>query len=254
MTLHGPDEFDAPRSWRLADKQADAAFVVAITDYCSAQLRRWAAPEHWSKIHVVHCAVGDKFLLHAAPVDPRSRTFVSVGRLCAQKGAILLVDALAVLHQRGVHARLVLAGDGEMRAAIEQRVTQLKLNDWVQITGWLNEQQVREHILSARALVLPSFAEGLPVVIMEAMALGRPVISTYVAGIPELVIPGKTGWLVPAGSITALADAMGEAFEMPADQLTRMGEIGAQRVGLRHNTTTETDRLELLLIDACLKR
>jgi glycosyltransferase involved in cell wall biosynthesis len=254
FTLHGPDEFDAPRSWGLADKQADASFVVAITDYCSAQLRRWSRPEHWPKIKVVRCGVNAAFLNRASAVDPRSRTFVCVGRLCPQKGQLLLIEALSRLRGRGLQARVVLAGDGEMRSAIEKRVGELNLGDWVDITGWVSEQQVRECLMASRALVLPSFAEGLPVVIMEAMALGRPVISTYVAGIPELVEPGKSGWLVPAGNADRLADAMAAALTATADELTRMGQIGAERVRRFHDVSTETSRLESLFLAACASR
>ena len=248
FTLHGPDEFDAPRSFGLDGKQADAAFVVAITDYCSAQLRRWAAPEHWSKIKVVRCGVGDGFLGNAAPIDPRCETFVCVGRLCPQKGQLLLIDALAHLRREGRHAKVVLAGDGEMRPAIERRVADTGSGESVEITGWIAEDEVRRRILASRALVLPSFAEGLPVVIMEAMALGRPVISTYVAGIPELVLPGQTGWLVPAGNVEKLADAMREVLDSPVERLNVMGQAGRARVMQYHNTSREAERLEQLLL------
>ena len=106
--------------------------------------------------------------------------------------------------QKGTEFGLVLAGDGELRDDIEALVVEHRLEERVRITGWIDGEQVRDEILAARALVLPSFAEGLPVVIMEAMALRRPVISTFVAGIPELVAPGEHGWLVPAGDVEAL--------------------------------------------------
>ena len=136
---------------------------------------------------------------------PAARRLVCVGRLCEQKGQLLLVEAAHRLTAQGVDFELVLAGDGEMRGAIEALITHHNLQGRVRITGWISGEQVRNEILAARALVLPSFAEGLPVVIMEAMALRRPVISTFVAGIPELVRPGEHGWLVPAGDVEALA-------------------------------------------------
>jgi glycosyltransferase involved in cell wall biosynthesis len=109
----------------------------------------------------------------------------------------------------------------------------------VRITGWLSNEQVRAEIMSSRAMVLPSFAEGLPVVIMEAMALCRPVISTYVAGIPELVSPGETGWLVPAGSVELLTDAMDSVLRTPETELERMGRQGRERVIERHSVRAE---------------
>src|SRR5690606_29651433 len=97
------------------------------------------------------------------------------------------------------------------------------LRDHVHITGWISSAEVREQILASRALVLPSFAEGLPVVIMEAMALRRPVLSTYVAGIPELVRPGEGGWLFPAGDVDALEQALRQVLAFPPEDLERMG-------------------------------
>jgi colanic acid/amylovoran biosynthesis glycosyltransferase len=113
----------------------------------------------------------------------------------------------------------------------------------VRILGWISGDQVRDEIRAARALVLPSFAEGLPVVIMEAMALKRPVISTYVAGIPELVRPGEDGWLMPAGDLTALADAMRACFDAPLEALSLMGEKAREQVLLRHDIDTEATKL-----------
>jgi glycosyltransferase involved in cell wall biosynthesis len=139
--------------------------------------------------------------------------------------------------------QLVLAGDGELRGEIEARIRSYPLRSRVRITGWIDAAQVRDEILAARALVLPSFGEGLPVVIMEAMALSRPVISTYIAGIPELVRPGQDGWLVPAGDVSALADAMQASLEAPTDVLTRMGATARARVLVRHDADREASRL-----------
>ena len=116
----------------------------------------------------------------------------------------------------------------------------------MRITGWISGDEVREQILAARALVLPSFAEGLPMVIMEAMALRRPVISTFVAGIPELVQPGEHGWLVPAGDVEALAEAMRACLDAPVETLVRMGEAAHKRVVERHSVDTEAAKLNKL--------
>jgi glycosyltransferase involved in cell wall biosynthesis len=133
---------------------------------------------------------------------------------------------------------------------MESLTARLHLEDRVEITGWADEATVREEILRSQVMVLPSFTEGLPVVIMEALALGRPVISTYIAGIPELVIPGECGWLVPAGSVSALVDAMREALQTPVDRLEAMGAAGAARVCERHNITVEATKLKELFENA----
>jgi glycosyltransferase involved in cell wall biosynthesis len=166
-----------------------------------------------------------------------------VGRLCEQKGQHLLVEAAHGLADQGLDFELVLAGDGEMRADIEALIVQYHLQARVRILGWISGEQVRDEILAARALVLPSFAEGLPVVIIEAMALGRPVISTYVAGIPELVRPGEDGWLVPAGDVTTLADAMQACLDAPLEVLARMGAKARKQALLRHDIEKEATKL-----------
>jgi colanic acid/amylovoran biosynthesis glycosyltransferase len=116
----------------------------------------------------------------------------------------------------------------------------------VRITGWISGEQVRKEILAARALVLPSFAEGLPVVIMEAMALRRPVLTTYIAGIPELVRSGENGWLFPAGSVEAMEQAIRECLAMPVEALQKMGDAGFERVTRRHNVDLEASKLAAL--------
>jgi glycosyltransferase involved in cell wall biosynthesis len=260
LTVHGPDEFDAPVALSLPDKVRDAAFTVAISRFGKAQLQRWTEPACWERLHVIGCVVDDAFLNARRPVDEQSRTLVSVGRLSAQKGQFVLVEAFAQLVQRRecADAKLVLCGDGELRPQLEAYIAKLGVTDRTIITGWISEAQVRTHLLAARALVLPSFAEGLPVVIMEALALGRPVVSTYVAGIPELVRPAGTGdqangFLVPAGDVDALAAALHQVMTTGADELTRMGVAGAAAARRAHGVTTEVDKLEALLL-TCLGR
>ena len=244
MTIHGPAEFDSAIGFSLERKIESAAFVVAITDYCGAQLRRWVTPEHWDKIRVVHCAVPDSLLERARPVDPDCKTIACIGRLCEQKGQLLLLEALRRVLDGGDELRLVLGGDGEMRGLIEERIAALDLTDHVEITGWIDADEVATRLLASRAMVLPSFAEGLPVVIMESLAVGRPVLSTYIAGIPELVEPGAHGWLVPAGSVDALVEALREVARTPTDRLDEMGRAGTAAVRARHHLPTEVSRLE----------
>jgi len=248
MTVHGPTEFDQPIGFSIGDKLHDAAFTVAISHFGAAQLQRWARPSDWPRIAIVGCTIGDEFEKPAAPIRPGSNTFVCVGRLAPPKGQLLLLDAFAELVAGGADARLVLAGDGELRGAIEARIAERGLGGRVSVTGWIGSEQVRELLAESRALVLPSFAEGLPVVIMEAMASGRPVISTFVAGIPELVEPGRSGWLVPAGTIAPLVAAMREALALPTERLDEMGAAGRARVLERHSTRDQVARLEALLL------
>jgi colanic acid/amylovoran biosynthesis glycosyltransferase len=246
FTVHGPEEFDKVAAIALPEKIKRAAFIIAISNFGRSQLYRWCDREHWSKIHVIRCGVDDAFLqLLDAPISSTSR-LVCVGRLCEQKGQLLLVEAASKLASAGLQFKLVLVGDGSLRPQIEDAIARLGLKEYIEITGWASNTKVREEMLAAKALVLPSFAEGLPVVIMEALALGRPVISTYVAGIPELVEPGVCGWLVPASAIDELTQAMRQALEMPLDTLEQMGKAGKQKVAEQHESVTEAHRLAKL--------
>lgn len=248
FTVHGPEEFDKPQFIGLAEKVRHAAFVVAISSFGRSQVQRWIAHEHWSKVHVVHCGLEAAFYDVAPGTLPDEPRLVSVGRLNEQKGQVLLVEAAQRLAQRGVQFELVLAGDGEMRPVIEALIRSAGLSKHVRITGWISGERVRSEILAARALVLPSFAEGLPVVLMEAMALRRPVITTFVAGIPELVSDGEHGWLVPAGSLEDLVQAMDEALRRPAAELARMGEAARRRAIERHSIEVEGEKLAMLFV------
>jgi colanic acid/amylovoran biosynthesis glycosyltransferase len=243
FTVHGPEEFDAPLALKLKEKAADAAFVVAISSFGRGQLMRWLHPADWPKLHVVHCGLGADSFPEVSAVSPASRRFVCVGRLCEQKAQLLLIEAMALLNAEGIEAELVLAGDGEMRSDIEAAIARHGLQQRVRITGWISSAQVREELLQARALVLPSVAEGLPVVLMEAMALRRPVLTTFIAGIPELVQPGQHGWLFPSGDAQAVAAAMRHCLAADASTLQTMGDAARSQAVARHSIATEAVKL-----------
>jgi glycosyltransferase involved in cell wall biosynthesis len=244
FTAHGPNEFQ--RNWGLDQKTHHSEFAVAISSYGRGQLFLRCEPRDWSKVKIVHCGLERTFYDRPGVPIPDSRTIVCVGRLCAAKGQRLLLEAVARMVAAEIPVRLVLAGDGPMKAELEQRVIQLRLSEHVRITGWISGEQVRKEILAARALVLPSLAEGLPVVLMEAMALRRPVLTTYIAGIPELVRPGENGWLFPAGSLDELEQALRECLAMPVEELQKMGDAGFERVTRRHNIDVGASKLAAL--------
>ena len=246
FTVHGPDEFDKPEFLHIGEKVGRAVFVVAISSFCRSQLFRWINDADWPKVHVVHCGLEQAFydvIPVPIPVAPR---LVCVGRLSKEKGQMLLLEAVSHLASKGTHLELVLAGDGDMRPELESQIVQHNLQDKIRITGWISSEQVRKEILAARALVLPSFAEGLPVVIMEAMALRRPVLTTYLAGIPELVRPGKDGWLFPAGDVEELVAALEKFLATPLEVLETMGESARLRVLERHSVDIEAGKLAQL--------
>jgi glycosyltransferase involved in cell wall biosynthesis len=143
---------------------------------------------------------------------------------------------------------LVLVGDGPIRSEIERLIAKYGLDDRVRITGWISSNDVRKEIIAARAMVMPSFAEGLPVAIMEAMALRRPVLTTYIAGIPELVRHRENGWLFAAGSMDELTDAMAQCLRAPIEELQRMGDAGYHRSIERHTSDIEAEKLAALFL------
>ncbi|KAA0970586.1 glycosyltransferase family 4 protein [Aureimonas fodinaquatilis] len=254
FTVHGPDEFDAPRFMKLGDKVHHAKFVAAISDFCASQIYRWAEFADWGKIRIVRCGLDPAYVLEPSPAPIYPRRLVTVGRLGGQKGHWLLVQAAALLKQRGVDFELVLVGDGELRPDIEGLIAREGLGDTVTITGWASGDEVRHQILAARAMILTSFAEGLPVVIMEAYALGRPVLATEIAAIPELVREGETGWLFSAGSVEAAAAAMLRCLEAPDVACADMGRRGQALVRERHNLDQEAAYLASLFREQSISR
>jgi colanic acid/amylovoran biosynthesis glycosyltransferase len=240
FTVHGPEEFDAPRALSLGDKIHHSAFAVAISQFGRSQLCRWTDHGDWARIKVVHCGIEPAKFDAPAPMPAGPRRLVAIGRLVEQKGQLALVEALART-QAPIH--LTLIGDGEMRSQIEALSAQHGLANRITLTGWVDEARIKHELAQAHALVMPSFAEGLPMVVMEAMAAARPVIATYIAGTPELVQPEKTGWLVPAGDVDALANAMDRFAQTDDTTLAQMGQNARTRVLQRHDIDVEAAKL-----------
>jgi glycosyltransferase involved in cell wall biosynthesis len=245
FTVHGHDEFDKPEFLGLRRKIAAARFVATVSDYGRAQLMRWCRTEDRGKIHVVRC--GLDFSRHDC-VDGddaarRPNRFVSVGRFCKEKAQHVLIEALAALRRGGRDVEAVLVGDGPTRPEIEALVRARGLSDRVRFTGWLSGDAVRAEMRAGRALVVSSFAENLPVVVLEAMAERRPVVGTWIAGMPEIVAPGRTGWLAPAGSVDGLAEGMAACLDLPDGELAAMGERCRAAVRERHDIHAEARKL-----------
>lgn len=243
FTVHGPEEFDAPAALSLGPKLDMAKFAVGVSQFGRSQLSRWARFDSWKHLQVVHCGIEPQAFAVTQSMPAGTLHLVSIGRFVEQKGQMVLIHALARLRKTHPHIHLTLVGDGEMRPDLEQAIADLDLGKMVTLTGWLDEAGVRSALGSAHVLVMPSFAEGLPMVVMEAMAAARPVIATYIAGTPELVVDGETGWLVPAGDAQALAIAIERAEHTPRAELDQMGQKGRLRVLERHDIDREATKL-----------
>jgi colanic acid/amylovoran biosynthesis glycosyltransferase len=246
FTVHGADEFDRPIGWSLGRKISSAAFTVGVSSWGRAQLMRWAAPDDWGKIQVVHCGIDDRYVTDEPEGISTAKRLLCVARLSTEKGHIVLLEASRMLRDQGYDFQLVLAGDGPLRKRLEQETARLGLTDIVSFLGTVSQEEVRKEILKARAFVLPSYAEGLPVVLMETMALKRPAIATYVAGIPELV-RSDNGWIVHAGDPLALSKVMAQALSADGEELLAKGEAGRRRVLERHDIAVSAAKLDKLM-------
>jgi len=244
FTIHGPEEWDDQTSLSLEEKMLDAAAVIGISNYTIAQMRRRLPVEQWDKLHLIHCTIEAEGFENPPEIPADSKLLVCTARLSPQKGQFTLLSAAKVLKDRGVDFELAVLGGGEMLEILQKRIDDEGLQDCVKLHGWVAGEVVRDHLERARALVLPSYAEGLPVAIMESLAMKRPVITTYVAGIPELVKKDVNGWLVPPCDVESLADAMQEALSVEPQKLEAMGTDGRARTLAEHTPATEAVKLE----------
>ncbi|KIC10726.1 glycoside hydrolase [Leisingera sp. ANG-M1] len=243
FTVHGPEEFDAPYTLSLGEKINRAAFTVAVSSFGKSQLSRWAEFGKWDSLKVVHCGIEPERFADPAALPEGPLRLAAIGRFVEQKGQMVLVQAMVQLVKDVPEVHLSLIGDGEMRSDLEAAIQDQALEKNITLTGWLSEEGVRDELARAHALVMPSFAEGLPMVVMEAMAAARPVIATFIAGTPELVVPGQTGWLVPAGDAAALAAAMRGLGSTATEDLRDIGQAGRLRVLERHDSAAEAGKL-----------
>jgi colanic acid/amylovoran biosynthesis glycosyltransferase len=246
FTAHGPDEFDKNQFCHLTQKIAHAKFVVGVSAFGKGQLQRWANPEDFDKIKQVHCGLSEDMFFNDQASQDLGHNFVCVARLSRQKGHMVLVRAFAGLIRSGSKAHLTLIGDGDMRHIIEQIIAEERIQNCVTLLGWADQQTIRNEILRARAFVLTSYAEGLPVVFMEAMALGRVVLATNVAGNAELVEHGKTGWLFPSGSVSGATWALQQCLATKNQDILTMGIAARERVRGRHLQVDQAKRLSSL--------
>jgi len=247
FTAHGPDEFENTDRLSFDLKMRHAAFIAAISAFGRVQLIRASRWAHWPKIEIVHCGLA---LTDFVPSpNPANQVLVNIARFNSQKGLLLIPAAVAAVRGEFPDMKVVLIGDGEERPGLEAEIARHGVAGQIELRGWRSNGEVRRTLAESRALLLPSFAEGLPVVIIEAFALGRPVISTYIAGIPELV-DASCGWLAPAGDVQALAAAMRDALSADAQRLARMGDEARRRAEARHDIAASARQLKALFARA----
>lgn len=240
FTLHGPDIFFAPDHWRLDKKIEKARFVACISHFCRSQAMSFSASSDWSKLHIVHCGVDpDRYTGGDAPSGQR---LLFVGRLAAVKGLPILLQALVDVPE----ASLTVIGDGPDRSELQDQARDLGLAQRVDFVGYQSQDEVAEALKKHDIFVLPSFAEGVPVVLMEAMASERPVVTSQIAGVPELVENNVDGVLVPPGDVSALTQALHTLANDPDTQI-KMGQSGRLKVCAGYRSDMEAEWLSKLL-------
>jgi colanic acid/amylovoran biosynthesis glycosyltransferase len=243
MAIHGPVEFYDVRLNRLPEKVRRARFMLAISHFGRSQLMTIADEADWGRIHVVHCGVD---LSVFAPDGGRRADGVPhllcVGRLVHLKGHSLLIEALGELSRRGTRAVLTFVGDGPKRIELEELALDLGVADRVRFVGAVGQDAIRDIYGSADVFCLPSLAEGLPVVLMEAMAFEVPVVSTRIMGIPELVDDGRSGLLVTPSRLDELTDALERLITDPALR-ARLGRAGREKVQAEFDIDRSARRL-----------
>jgi colanic acid/amylovoran biosynthesis glycosyltransferase len=244
LTMHGPAEFYEIKRWWIGKKIEYALFVNCISHFCRSQAMLLSPPECWEKLRIVHCGVKPS-LFEVKKHQGRGGRLLFVGRFAAEKGLPILIDAVA----RVDGATLDLAGDGPERPMLEERARKLGILDRVNFLGYRSSRQVRDLLRQADVFVMTSFAEGLPVVLMEAMAAGVPVVATRIAGIPELVCDGENGLLVPPGDAATAADAIRQLVES-ADLRNQFAAAGRQKVEREFDIEAEARWLVTIVTSA----
>jgi colanic acid/amylovoran biosynthesis glycosyltransferase len=248
FTVHGPGELYEARRYRLAEKVRDAAFAVAVSEFTRSQLMAVAGADCAPRIHVVRMGVDrERFRATERPERLAAEVRVlCVARLVAHKGHAVLLRALARLRDDGLPLRATVAGDGPERDSVERLARELGLDSLVEFTGAVSQDDLPGLYAAADIFCLPTLAEAVGVVNMEAMATGLPVVSSGLMGVPELVEDGVTGLLVTPGREGELAAALRRLAEEPALR-RRLGEAGRRKVAEEFDSGHEAARLRVLL-------
>lgn len=248
FSLHGPGIFFEPYHWRLDEKLKRALFVSNISHFCRSQAMIFSPPEKWDRLHIIHCGVDPDLFKPVAHAGKGTR-LLTVGRMASVKGMPVLLDAIRQLQANHPDIKLTVVGDGPERKDFERRAGELGISDRVDFVGYQSQSQVRERLAGTDLFVLPSFAEGVPVVLMEAMAAGVPVVTTRIAGVAELVEDGVSGRLVPPGDKNSLAGAIDDLLN-DADKRITYGRAGRTKVAAEFNIAKESAWLRRVMTSA----
>jgi glycosyltransferase involved in cell wall biosynthesis len=247
FTMHGPTEFFDVRHFRLAEKLRQARFVVCISDFARSQLMALSELDSWQKLPVVHVGIPIEQFTPLGDRDrgPATADVLCIGRLVPEKGQAVLIEAIARLAERGLPTGATFAGEGPQRKALEELAERLGVGSRVSFLGAVGQEELHALYAEASAFCLPSFSEGVPVVLMEAMAMRLPTIGTTIAGVPELIEDGHSGLLVPPGRPDLLANALQRTLFDDA-LAARLGEAGRAKVLAEFDADATAEQLHAL--------
>jgi colanic acid/amylovoran biosynthesis glycosyltransferase len=247
ITFHGPAEFEEPINFHLREKIEAATFVCAISNYGRSQLMKASSPDQWDKLETVPMGIDPDVFMPGSTSSFERTSFdvISVARLSPEKAQRILIDSVARLVNEGRRVRLCLVGDGPDRRALESHIAACDLSGTVRIEGALNQDQLKILYRKSDAFVLASFAEGVPVVLMEAMAMEIPCVATWIAGVPELIQNGLDGLLVAPSDVGQLSTAIARLMDDP-DLRRRIATAGRCKIIQQYNLSKNTALLAKL--------
>lgn len=243
FTMHGPEEFYNVGSYYITEKILHADFICCISYFARSQLMMLSPPIYWKKFEI--CPLGvDTTVFQARPFREKADPLeiLCVGRLVPVKGQFTLLEALSLLTSQGRRVRLRLVGDGPDRTRLEEVVLRRKLINHVMFEGAVNQDHILNLYRNADIFVLASFAEGLPVVLMEAMAMEIPCVTTHITGVPELIRSGEEGILVSPSDAEMLAKSIALLMDMP-ELRRQLGKAGRKRVARDYELKRNMERL-----------
>jgi len=245
ISIHGPHIFFDGLHWALDVKTANSSFISCIGHFCTSQMMLYTNKQDWNKFKIIRCGIDPEQFKYREP-SKNIKKLVYVGRLSAEKGVPVLFDSLQLLQSKEYDFELTLLGDGDDRKRLEAAAIEYGINNKVNFAGFVDQKTIADTLQSSDIFVLPSFAEGIPVALMEAMAMGVPVIATYVGGIAELVIDKITGQMVYPSDKEGLANAIAYYIDNP-DKCKEISKRAREKVVSEFNIDNQVDKLAHLL-------
>ncbi len=252
FTLHGSAIFYEAKTWQLGTKLDRAAFTATISHFTRSQAAMFGASATMDRVHIVHCGIEPERL---RPVEHQGigNRLIFVGRIVEQKGLVVLFESLQQLLPKYPDLHLTVVGDGPDRRLLTDRAAAMGLEANVEFVGARSQGEVAELLARSDVFVIPSYAEGVPVVVMEALGSGLPVVATFVGGMAELVEDSTNGFLVRPGDPDQLAARIGDLVGDP-ELRSRLGRAGRDRVIEHFDSSIEARRLGQLFVDSAAGR